>query len=313
MSGIWKRNPVEQYSWFFLDFSSARGISVLFTLMVITLSSVLFILYGYLSDDPTPDSFVGYTCAITGTLFMLLATLSYGLRRRSRKRSVGRLNGSLHWHISFGMIAIVLLFLHSFGNFNPRTGTYALYSMIALVISGITGRVLDRIVPKLIAHEVKHMLTKREGGHVELHTYIIQSTAPHNKRELRSLKTQQHATQLVATQAQKTLTTAGDLADISLEETPQETRQDETHDRIVPEHESDLNKLVTLPPDVQIHLEEHLEEHPSIRSALHREEYYRAIIRYWRIGHIVLALVTLGLTLWHLEYVAALLLPTFFN
>ncbi len=87
MSDMWKRKPVEKYNWFFLDLSSAWvHISLLCTLLVIALSTVLFITYGYLSDDLTPDSFVGYTYAIVGTLFMLLAALSYSLYRRSRKR-----------------------------------------------------------------------------------------------------------------------------------------------------------------------------------------------------------------------------------
>ncbi len=78
---------MEKYSWFFLDLSSTWAhISLLSTLLVIALSTVLFITYGYLSNDPTPDSFVGYTYAIVGTLFMLLAALSYSLYRRSRNR-----------------------------------------------------------------------------------------------------------------------------------------------------------------------------------------------------------------------------------
>ena len=44
----------------------------------------------------------------------------------------------------------MLLFMHSFGNFNPRSGTFALYGMIALVISGFVGRLLDRLMPRLI-------------------------------------------------------------------------------------------------------------------------------------------------------------------
>src|SRR5437016_3525511 len=96
-----KSSTGEKYSWFFLDLSSAWVGSVLFTLAVIGLSIGLFILYGQLSHDPTPDSFAGYTYAIVGTLFMLLAAFGY-TRYRARKRRVGKLNGSLHWHISFG-------------------------------------------------------------------------------------------------------------------------------------------------------------------------------------------------------------------
>lgn len=308
MSRTWKSSTGEKYSWFFLDLSSAWAVSFLFTLAVIALSISLFVLYGHLSNDPTPDSFAGYTYAIVGTLFMLLATVGYA-RRRSRKRAVGQLNASLHWHISFGMIAIVLFFLHSFGNFNPRTGTYALYGMIALVISGIIGRILDRIVPRLIAHEVKHALTEQGEDRVDLHTSTIQSIVSYSKQELRSLKPQKNAKQPVTTQAKKPLMTAWDLAYISLEETPQELRQNEAHYRFVPDRESNLGKTETLMPGVQ----KHLQGLHSAQSALQREEYYRAIIRYWRFGHVALVFITIGLTLWHLEYAATLLIPTLFK
>lgn len=217
MSGTGKRNSVQRYSWFSLDINSAWTMTWLFTLVVIALCIAFFVFYCFFSNDLAPDSLAGYTVAIVGTLFILLAALAYTRSRRSRNRSVGRLNISLYWHISFGLVALALLFLHSFGNFNPRTGTYALYGMIALMISGTIGRILGRVVPKLIAHDVRIVLIIRNS-------------------------------------------------------------------------------------------------HPSaIRQVLQREEYYRTLLSFWRICHIVLAFITLGLTLWHLEYAATLLLPTFFK
>lgn len=302
MSGTGKSSTGEKYSWFFLDPSPAWAVSALFTLAVIGLSIGLLILYSRLSNDPTPDSVAGYTYAILGTFFMLLAASGY-TRYRASKRRVGKLNGSLQWHISFGLIALVLLFLHSFGNFNPRTGTYALWGMIALVISGIVGRVLDRIVPKLIALQVKHALTEEGEDRVEYHTRTIQSIVSYNRQELRSLKPQKSGTR----SAKNPLATAWDLAYISLEETPQELRQNETHYRFVPDRRSELDKPETLMPGVS----EHLNELHSVQSALRREEYYRALIRYWRFIHVSLVFITIGLTLWHLEYAATLLLPLF--
>jgi hypothetical protein len=302
MSREWKSSTGEKYSWFFLDLSSAWVVSVIFTLVVIGLAIGLFMLYGRLSNDPTPDSFAGYTYAIVGTLFMLLAALGY-TRYRASKRRVGKLNGALQWHISFGIIALVLLFLHSFGNFNPRTGTYALWGMIALVISGIIGRILDRIAPKLIAHQVRHALTEWGEDRVDYHTRTIQSLVSYNRQELSSLKPQKPGTR----STKKSLTTAWDLAYISLEETPQELRQNETHYRFVPDRKSDLDKPETLMPGVG----EHLNELHGVQAALRREEYCRALIRYWRFIHVLLVFITVGLTLWHLEYATTLLLPMF--
>jgi hypothetical protein len=304
MSRTGKSSTVEKYSWFFLDLSSDWAIRVLFTLAIIGLGIGLFLFYRYVSNDPTPDSVAGYAYAIAGTFFMLLAALGY-TRYRARKRRVGKLNGSLQWHISFGIIALVFLFLHSFGNFNPRTGTYALWGMIALVISGIVGRFLDRIVPKLIAQQVKQALTEQGEDRVEYHTRTIQSIVSYNRQELQSLKPQKAGSRSV----KKPLMTAWDLAYISLEETPQELRQNETHYRFVPDRKSDLDKPEALMPGVR----EQLKELYSVQSALKREEYYRGIIRYWRFVHVLLVFITIGLTLWHLEYAAALLIPTMFK
>lgn len=302
MSRTWRSSTGEKYPWFFLDICSAWVLSVLFTLAVVGLGVGLFILYGRLSHDPTPDSIAGYSYAIAGTFFMLLAALGY-TRYRARKRRVGKLNGALQWHISFGIIALVLLFLHSFGNFNPRSGTYALWGMIALVISGAIGRFLDRVVPKLIAHQVTRALTERGEDRIEYHTRTIQSIVSYNKQELHSLKPQK----VGGRSAKKPLTTAWDLAYISLEETPQELRQNETHYRFVPDRKSDLDNPEALMPGTR----EHLNELHSAQAALRHEEFLRALIRYWRVVHVLLVFITVGLVLWHLEFASTLLLPMY--
>ena len=308
-----RKRTTEKYPWLFFDPSRAWSASLLFTIIVVALSIVLFIVYGHVSKDPTPDSIAGYTYAIVGSIFMFLAALSYTLKRRSRGRRIGELNGSLHWHVGFGIIAMVLLFLHSFGNFNPRSGTYALYGMIALVISGAIGRMLDRMLPRLIAREAKHALTEQGEDRAELHTRTIQSIVSYNTQQLRSMTSQQQdkTTRSLAPQARSTvqtalpLTTAWDMAYISLEELPQEIAQNEAQYRFVPDRKSELSKPEALMPGVQ----EHLAELHSVQRALAREEYYRAIIRYWRVGHVALVFVTIGLVLWHLEFAATLLFP----
>jgi len=308
MANVWKRHAEETYPWFFRNPSSAASVSFLFTIAVIVLSIVLLIVYTSVSNDPTPDSIAGYGYAIAGTIFMFLAALSYTHYRRSRKRGVGKLNGALCWHVSFGIIALVLLCLHTFGNTNPRSGTYALYGMIALVISGIIGRLFDRILPKLIAQQVKRALTEQGEDRVEHHTRTIQSIVTYHTEEVHSLNTQQRTTPSEAKiLSQQPLTTSWDLAYISLEETPQEIAQNEEQYRFVPSRKSNLSRPEMLMPGVQ----EHFTELHHVQSALRREAYYRAIIRYWRFGHVVLTIITVGLTLWHLEYASTLLIPLF--
>ncbi len=56
----------------------------------------------------------------------------------------GLLHTALSWHVVGGILALALILAHSAGNYHPRTGSYALYSLIALVVSGIIGKQLDR-------------------------------------------------------------------------------------------------------------------------------------------------------------------------
>src|SRR5205823_15124110 len=147
----------------------------------VTVGVVFFVWYIQHSNDLSPDSITGYTYAIIGTLFLLLAAVLYSLKRHShKKRTVGQLHRSLNWHICFGVLGLVFLSLHSFGNFNARTGTYALYGMIALALSGMIGRFLDRLVPHLITGEVHKALTVMGDDRIETISQRLQAIVVHN-------------------------------------------------------------------------------------------------------------------------------------
>jgi hypothetical protein len=225
---------------------------------------------------------------------------------------VGQLNGSLQWHISFGMIAMVLLALHSFGNFNPRSGTYALYGMIALVISGIIGRIIDREFPKKIAREAARAMTDWGDDRVAAIAQNMQAIATHNSQELQGFAIRQpgngnytRSTQAAAARGVTPLPTSWDLAYISMEETPQEIERDNRQYRFVPDRRSALSSPGALMPG----LNEQMARLQQVQQALQHERFYRAVIRYWRVFHVFLVLLTLGLTVWHLVYAAQLLLP----
>lgn len=149
-------------------------ISFLVTLGIIVLLLASLLVYTRVTDDRSPFGLAGLTYAIAGLLFMGLAAIAYTLSRCSRKRTVGSLNASLHWHISFGIIALCLVFLHSFGNFEPVSGTYALLGLITLVISGVVGRALDRFVPRLITREVNIALTEQGDDRIDAVTQALQ-------------------------------------------------------------------------------------------------------------------------------------------
>jgi hypothetical protein len=51
----------------------------------------------------------------------------------------------------------------------------------------------------------------------------------------------------------------------------------------------------------------------NVERGLQREHFYRYVILYWRLFHIGLALLTVGLIAWHLVYVGQLLFNAFMH
>src|SRR5260370_18476076 len=172
------------YSWLFFSGGRAWFMRVVVALLI-ALGGAFYVWYTQHSSDAAPDSLTGLAYAVTGTLFLLLAAILYALRRHARsKRKVGQLNSALNWHIGFGVLGLAFLFMHSFGNFNPRSGTYALYGMIALVVSGAVGRFLDRLLPRLIARQVHKALTAQGDDRIENISEKFQAIVVHNSQNL---------------------------------------------------------------------------------------------------------------------------------
>ena len=309
------------YPWLFFHPSRQWMLSSLVSLVILAISVGFFVWCIRVSDDRGGDSFAGLVFAVASTIFMFLAAVGFSLRRRAHKRSVGGLNAVLNWHICFAVIALVMVFLHAFGNYNPRTGTYALYGMIALVISGIIGRVLDRLVPRLIVGEVHKALTARGEDQVESISQKLQAIVIHNAEAVQGFSTagENKAVSTLPVSLSggplsnhspfeyknQSLHTSWDLAYIPLEATPHELSREAGQYRFVPDKKSALTRPDALMPDAQ----EHIAELRGVERAMQRELFYRYVIRYWRVFHIVLAVVTVGLTLWHIEYALSLVIP----
>ena len=238
------------YSWLFFSGGHTWFLRFVIILLGAGLGGAFYVWYTRYNSDASPDSFLGYAYAIIGTSFLLLAAFLYTLHRRSHnKRAIGRLNTSLSWHICFGVLGLVFLFFHSFGNFNPRSGTYALYAMIALTMSGIVGRLLDRVVPRLIAGEVHKALTAQGDDRIESISQKLQAIVIHNSQDLRGFtpvaggksKASNSLVPLSGTISNgfpfvykdRPLHTPWDLAYISLEETPQKLSCEENRSRLI--------------------------------------------------------------------------------
>jgi hypothetical protein len=311
------------YSWLHFSPGAGQALRVIITLVLMGGGVAFYVWYTRHSSDASPDSIAGYAFAIVGTLFATLAGILYSRRRRShKKRVVGKLHASLQWHMCFAILALVFLFLHSFGNFNPRTGTYALYGMIALAISGVIGRLLDRLAPRLIAGEAHKALTARGEDRVESISQKLQAIVVHNSEKVQGFATPEDSKTIASSPVSlsggplsnhfpfeyrnQPLHTPWDLAYISLEATPQELSREAGQYRFVPDKKSELTRPGALMPGAR----EHIAELQEVEQAMQRESFYRYVIRYWRKLHVLLVFVTLGLTLWHIVYAAQLLLPT---
>jgi hypothetical protein len=309
----WQPDDERGYSWFFLNISRPWKISFLVTVAIIVVSVIFYVWYGNVFGDKHGDSVAGLIFAVAGTLFMILASVGFTLRRQARKRYVGQLNALLNWHIAFGILALVMIFLHAYGNFNPRSGTYALYAMIALVIAGIIGRCLDRMVPRMITDEVSKALTAQGEDRIESISRKLQSIVVHNKQELRGFQKTPGPLSMPGTPAGRkgaaggpaVLQSSWDMAYISLDETPQELSRDNSQYRFVPDRRSNLTRPGALYPGA----EEHMSAIAEVQQALKKEEFLRYVIRFWRVVHIALVVLTVGLTLWHLEFAFSLIIP----
>jgi hypothetical protein len=256
-------------------------------------SGLVYVYACYLqSSDVSPDSQHGYIFAIAGTLLLVLVGLGYTLRKRLRRARRGLLHAALAWHIVGGLLAFLLILMHAAGNFHPRTGTYALCSLTALVVSGIIGKQLDRIAPRLAARSALKTLTS--DGEERLEALV--GTLDRKRETLRALATRRKRT------GEQAATGAGwepwDLAYYTLDARAEEIPSLLHHARPASPYP---------PPTGTAAL---ASESDEIRRAIGMELFYLRLIRVWRYLHIALSWLTLVLILWHLEYAATLLLGT---
>ncbi len=306
-----------------LSFHMRRSwiIGLTVTLIVCGLSAAFYFWYGQSGFETTPDSWAGLGYAVIGTIFLVLAAVMYSIRRRLRKRVVGQLNTSLNWHAILATMGLFVLFLHAFDHFELISGTFALFSMAVLVISGFVGRALDHVMPRLIAHQVDKVLTLQGDDGIASVSQKLQAIVVHNTQENHGIMVNpSHFSQTLihppiskglpfATNGQQPLDASWDLAYISLEPTQQELDQIASYYRFIPDKKSALNRPGALMPGA----EEHLSEIEDMQLAMRREQFYRNIIRYWRALHIFLAFITIGLVTWHIIFATTILWPRFFH
>ena len=286
---------IARYPW--LGGGLARGQRAPALFALLAGGGLIYVYVTYLhSGDVSPDSFYGFAFAIAGTLLLLLVGVGYSLRKRLRRNWSGLLHTVLTWHIVGGSLALALILMHAAGNFNPRTGTYALYGLIALVVSGFIGKLLDRMAPRRAAQAALRTLTP--DGEERLESLVSAlDRKPRFRRERR-----RHVREPGNDGA------PWDLAYYTLSpetgEIPALFNQPSAAGSASPHRAS----AMSAPYADSVVKGAMASESAAIREAIGAERFFLQLIRVWRYLHVAISVVTLGLILWHLEYAATLLI-----
>ncbi len=254
--------------------------------------AVLVIIFArYLrSADVSPDSPYGYGFAVAGTLLLVAVGAGYTVRKRLRRNWSGLLHFALTWHIAGGALALLLILMHAAGNDHPRTGTYALYSLIALVVSGMIGRLLDSVAPRLAAKEALKTLTAAGEERIDALVVALDAHQRADQATQRPIRERHDAGM------------PWDLAYHDLEVAPDQipallNRRRAANGQHVADRSADIMAKDAM-----------ASESAQIRRAIGGERLFLSLVRIWRYIHTLLSVVTLALILWHLEFAATLLL-----
>jgi hypothetical protein len=227
-----------RYPWHFFYPSRAFLIGLCVSAAMIGSGVAIFLWYVRTGGATEPLSRLGLAFGLLSTCLFIAAAIGYTWTRRSPSRSIGKLNATLQWHVFFAIMGLAFALMHSFGHLERISGTLSLYGLIAVAASGLLGRVLDRVLPRLIAIEVNRALTGQGEN-------VLEAVFHHE--------------------------------------------------------EGSKGVAQRLPANVLEYVVR------GDLEAQRREKHYRTLLRTWRLMHIAIAIVTVGLICWHLIYAAQVL------
>ncbi len=279
--------------------SRAQRVAALITLLAGGGLAYLYYVWYLHSDDVSPDSVYGYGFAIAGTVLLLLVGIGYVMRKRWRRQWSRRLHTMLAWHMVGAVLGLVLILMHASGNFNPRSGTYALYGLFALIVSGIIGRVLDRLCPLLAARAALQVLTTSGEERLDdLERQLGAMLSPERSR--RPARPRPRLSGIpwdmgyydLDPDVEKIPSLVGMGTGRAADAAPTALRD------------------VSHAGDRGLSPREVKRQARAIQSAMAREQFFIQLVRTWRLVHTVISLVFLGLLIWHIEYAVTLLMNT---
>ncbi len=294
-----------RYPWLSSGYSRAQWAAAI-TALVTGIGLAFLYLYYSRTNDVSPDSLYGYGFAIAGTVLLLLVGVGYVLRKRLL-RHWGRLHTFLAWHMVGGLLGLLLILMHAAGNFNMRTGTYALWGLIGVVISGLIGRVFDRFAPRLAAKAALQAVSasgEERLDALEQELGVMVSNERARQEALRQSGAQgapwdlayydldPQLEEIPALLSQGVRSDTGPILDLRQISGPLAAQPAR---RIVPAASRQITGEV-------------IRQAAALQRALGREQFFLSLVRVWRRVHLLVSLIALGLLLWHLEYATVLLM-----
>ncbi|HVB21353.1 MAG TPA: hypothetical protein VNG51_05355 [Ktedonobacteraceae bacterium] len=262
---IW-RTPASKWNWFFL----ASSLFILGWVYLIYRSAIATQLY------PGPYNYPFRQFGIVAFGLVLLVA-AYTLRRRFVRNLPGKVHDWLWLHIWFGIISLLIACMHN--NFQSITynfsflssrftegtyGTTALYALLLLVLTGITGRLLDFWQARVIAAEAD---TNGVGITRSVEDRLLDlSLTIERLRAGKSVQFNQYCEQAMRVREPMLLPLPA-----------------------LPSHEAkDFQRVGAV-----------LVEHARLACSLRRQQHARLIIRAWRYIHIPLACAASVIIMYH--------------
>jgi len=205
-----------RYPWLRLHVSGAQWAA---GLVALAAGIALAFLYSWYlqSSDAAADSIYGLGFGVAGTLLLLLVGSGYTLRKRwgrprasqAKARKTGfrkrpfrqgaRWPGLLHtflaWHMAGGLLGLLLIWMHTANSFGQPSGTYAFYGLLGVVASGLIGRLLDYVCPRLAAVAALQALNARGEDRLEALTHRFERVQPRRVHIMQAARSEANAIQ----------------------------------------------------------------------------------------------------------------------
>ena len=117
-------------------------------------ATAVYIPYALTSEHgPRGSSAIGLTFGITGSAFMLFASL-LGVRNRVPVWRLGRAQTWMRGHLWLGLLSLPLILFHGGFHFGGALTTVLMWLLIIVVASGVLGAALQHYLPQTVTADV---------------------------------------------------------------------------------------------------------------------------------------------------------------